>query len=600
VAEISVSGSGTIENPQLQASLTSAQFQVRDQVISHVAGQVSVENRHANVTFHSVIDQGSVDAKGAIDLTGSRYAIASLDARALPVAAVLANVLPAQSAKVGGETAIHVDLKGPLETPAQIEAHLEIPTFKMTYGNARLELAHPLQADLHNGELTVASTQIRGTGANLTFAGRMPIHGAAASYSVSADGSLDVAMLQTFVPGLRSSGQIKLHLNGQGTSSQPKMLGQLQLKDVAISADTSPIGIEDLSGQVNISGNRADIANLSGTAGGGKISATGFVSYGHETNFNLGVDAQSVRIRYPEGLRSVLSGQINVRGNPVDSTLTGRVLVDRLSFTQAFDLANFAGYFSQDSTGSPPSSFERHMKLRVAVQSGQQINLASSKLSMAGVANLNVVGTLADPVVLGRIGLTGGEVFFLGKRFEVQSGTIQFANPARTEPVLRLHIATTVEQYKITLNLSGPIDRLRTNYTSEPSLPQADVVHLLAFGKTSEEAASGPTSSASMGAESVLAQGVTSQVAGKLENLTGISQLTIDPLALNSQGNPGAQVAIQERVTGSLLLTFSTDVTSTQSQTIELQYDLNKRMSVSVLRDQNGGYGIELRVHKVF
>ena len=274
--------------------------------------------------------------------------------------------------------------------------------------------------------------------------------------------------------------------------------------------------------------------------------------------------------------------------------------MDRLSFTQAFDLANFAGYFSEDSTGSAPSKFERNMKLRVAVQSAQELNLASSKLSMGGSANLNLTGTLAQPVLLGRISLTGGEVFFLGKRFQVQSGTIEFANPARTEPDLRLYITTTVEQYNVTLNLSGPMDRLRTNYTSEPSLPPADIVHLLAFGNTSEEAAAAPSSSAAMGAESVLAQGVSSQVAGKLENVTGVSQLTIDPLALNSQGNPGAQVAIQERVTGSLLLTFSTDVTSTQSQTVELQYDLDKRTSVTVLRDQNGGYGIELRVHKVF
>ncbi len=99
----------------------------------------------------------------------------------------------------------------------------------------------------------------------------------------------------------------------------------------------------------------------------------------------------------------------------------------------------------------------------------------------------------------------------------------------------------------------------------------------------------------------MLAEGVTGQVAGKLENFTGISQLSIDPLATNSQAsNPGTQVAIQERVTGSLLLTISTDVNSTQNQLIELQYQVNKKTSVTVLRDQYGGYGIDVRLHKVF
>ena len=99
--DLSVSGRGTIDNPQLQANLTSPQFQVRSKVIFGIAAQISVEHRHANVTLHSVIDQGSVDAKEGIDLAGNRYAVASVDVRALPVAAVLANVITAQSAKVG-------------------------------------------------------------------------------------------------------------------------------------------------------------------------------------------------------------------------------------------------------------------------------------------------------------------------------------------------------------------------------------------------------------------------------------------------------------------------------------------------------------------
>jgi len=299
-------------------------------------------------------------------------------------------------------------------------------------------------------------------------------------------------------------------------------------------------------------------------------------------------------------LRSILSGRVNLNGTPSDSNLTGRVLIDRLSFTQAFDLSNFAGQFSEDSPGGESSNFETNMKLNVAVQSAQDMSLASSKVSLAGSANLNVTGTLENPVLLGRISLTNGEVFFLSKRFEVQSGTIQFVNPARTEPVLSLYIKTTVEQYDVSLNLSGSMDRLRTSYTSDPSLPPADIIHLLAFGNTTAEAASSPAQSAAMGAESVLAGGVSSQVAGKLENVTGISQLTIDPLATNSQGNVGSQVAIQERVTGSLLLTISTDVTNTQSQTVELEYQVNRRTSITALRDQNGGYAIGLRVHKEF
>ena len=122
---------------------------------------------------------------------------------------------------------------------------------------------------------------------------------------------------------------------------------------------------------------------------------------------------------------------------------------------------------------------------------------------------------------------------------------------------------------------------------------------MLAFGKTGAEKANDTSTPASLGAESVLAQGVAGQVAKGVQNLTGISQLTIDPTAGNNQ-NPGAQVAIQQRVTGSILFTFSTDVTDTQKQTVQLQYQPKKQWKISVLRDEYGGYGVDVRLHKVF
>jgi translocation and assembly module TamB len=542
-----------------------------------------------------------VDIKGNVELAGQQNATGTVDVKALPIAAVLANFLPAQSPNVKGQTEVHLSFQGPLKSPEQLQAHLEIPTLDVAYGGAQIALAHPLKADYRDGTVTLAPARLRGTGTNFTLGGTISLRkDAPAPYSMSADGSLDLSALQKFAPSIRSSGRIDVHITSQGKSSEPDMKGELRITNVAFSTDTIPVGIEDLNAQINLSGTRADIAKFSGTAGGGTISAEGFVAYGRDTNFNLALNAQSVRVRYPAGLRSILSGRVNLNGTPNDSNLTGRVLVDRLSFTQAFDLSNFAGQFSEDSPGGESSNFETNMKLNVAVQSAQDMNLASSKVSLAGSANLNVTGTMANPVLLGRISLTNGEVFFLSKRFEVQSGTIQFVNPARTEPVLSLYIKTTVEQYDVTLNLSGSMDRLRTSYTSDPSLPPADIIHLLAFGNTTAEAASSPTQSAAMGAESVLAGGVSSQVAGKLENVTGISQLTIDPLATNSQGNVGSQVAIQERVTGNLLLTVSTDVTNTQGQTVELEYQVNRRTSITALRDQNGGYAIGLRVHKEF
>ncbi|MFY9528993.1 MAG: translocation/assembly module TamB domain-containing protein, partial [Candidatus Acidiferrales bacterium] len=170
----------------------------------------------------------------------------------------------------------------------------------------------------------------------------------------------------------------------------------------------------------------------------------------------------------------------------------------------------------------------------------------------------------------------------------------------RTEPVVNLNVATRVKQYNITLNFVGPVDRLRTTYVSDPGLPPADIISLLAFGKTTEEAATSPSTPASLGAESVVAQRVSGTVSGQVEKLAGISQLQIDPLVGGDQRDPGARLAIQQHVTSNILFSFTTDVTTTQREIIRIEYQTKRKLGISVLRDENGGFAVDAHIRKVF
>jgi translocation and assembly module TamB len=597
-AAISATGKGTIREPQLSAHLEIPQLQIEDQTISQVKAQLNFVNQHANFTLNSIVVGGYAQAKGDIDLRGTYPATASLDVRALPIGGLLASYLPQVSNTLHGQTELHATLTGPLKQPEEIKAQVQIPMLDLAYQSVRIGLADPMRFDYANGVLSIASADIKGTGTDLSVRGTVPLK-STQPLNVSANGTIDLGLIQSFSPSVKSSGQIKIQIAARGGISAPTMQGQVRVENALFSSETFPIALEGINGQIRVAGNRLDIDQLNGLAGGGNLSASGFLIYGKQTSFHVSAQAKSVRLRYPEGLRTILDGNLDLSGTPDTSSLTGKVLVDRLSFTQQFDMATLIGEFSSDIPSTAPPLFEQNMKLNVAVATTSELNATSSKLTVGGSADLTVGGTLADPVILGRIVLTQGEVFFLGKRYEVQSGTIEFANPVRTDPVLNIYAKTTVEQYNITLNFVGPLDRLRTNYTSDPPLSEADIIHLVAFGTTAEEAATSSTP-ASVGAESVLAQGVSSQVSSRLERVTGISQINIDPLVTNSTADPASQISIQERVSGSLLVTFSADVTSTQAQTVAVEYRAEKNMTISVLRDYNGGYALDVRIRKTF
>jgi translocation and assembly module TamB len=224
-------------------------------------------------------------------------------------------------------------------------------------------------------------------------------------------------------------------------------------------------------------------------------------------------------------------------------------------------------------------------------------------------ANLRVRGTWEHPILLGHIHVLSGELLFRGNRYQVARGDINFANPFRLDPVLNVEASTTIQQYEITLNFNGPASKLTLAYRSDPPLPGNDIVTLLAMGQTSSEGTvrSGGTtqSGTSSGASAILSEAVSSQVGGRLEKLFGITNFRVDPGltgvgASGAEQNAAARVTVQQQVTRNMTVTYVSNVGSTQQQVIQVEYNVNRNVSIVALRDYNGTFGIDIKIKKRF
>jgi translocation and assembly module TamB len=411
---------------------------------------------------------------------------------------------------------------------------------------------------------------------------------------------VDLRLAQILNPDVVSSGQLVFDINSYGQRSDPNVQGQVRIVNAAFATGDAPLGLQNGNGLMILTRNRLEIQRFEGTVGGGKITARGGVMYRPAISFDVAMSAENIRLLYPAGVRSGIGGNVTMTGTPETAYLRGQVNLEQLSFTPDFDLMGMMGQFGGATTPPPAQGFTTNLLLDLAIRSPQGINLTSRELSLSGGLNLNVRGTAAEPVVLGRVNLTDGDLIFRGNRYLLQGATVDFVNPARTQPVLNASINTTIQQYNIAMRFEGPVDRMRTSYTSDPALPPADIINLLAFGKTTEASAANPNPAGNLGAESMIASAVAGQVTSRLEKVAGISQLSIDPTLGGSGGgqNPGATVTIQQRVTSKIFVTFSTDVTSTNRQVIQLEYRKSPRFSFSGTRDQNGGFAVDTKIRK--
>jgi translocation and assembly module TamB len=595
------SGQGSFDNPQVTATLQIPQLVVQKQTIANLKLQLNAADHLANATLTTSALNTNIQAKAKVELTGDYLADATLDTQAIALQPIFAMYSPQQAASLSGQTEVHATLHGPLKKMTAVEAHVNIPVLKMAYGNSvQLAAVDPIHIDFKDGIVSLEKTAIRGTDTDLQLQGSVPVSGSAAGSSTMSAmllGTVNLQLAQLFDPDIRTSGQLKFNINSSGAIDDPNVGGDIDVVDAAYSSADLPVGLQHGNGKLTLTRNRLSIASFQGTVGGGSITAQGGVALQPSLQFNVGVSAQNMRVLYPQGMRESISADLKLSGSMDAASLGGSVQLSDLSFTPAFDLTSFISQFSGGVATPPTLGFSQNLQLNIAVRSTNDMNLVSRALSLSGSANLQVRGTAATPVILGRVNLNSGDVILNGDRFILDGGTVAFVNPNETQPVVNLSLKTTIQQYDVYLRFNGPVDQLRTSYNSDPALPSADIINLLAFGQTTEASANTTSTSTNQAAESLVASQVSSQVTSRISKIAGISQLSISPVLGGTQGQ-GANITIQQRVTGNLFVTFQNTVGVTQTQTIQGQYQLSPRVALSATRAPNGGFAVDALIKK--
>jgi len=258
---------------------------------------------------------------------------------------------------------------------------------------------------------------------------------------------------------------------------------------------------------------------------------------------------------------------------------------------------------STETTSGPraTSPFLRNLQFDVQADTTPGAVLEWSSGRFQNDANVRVRGTFDHPILLGNIHLLSGEMSMRGNQYRLTRGDINFVNPFRPDPVLNVEVGTTIQQYEVTVDFTGPASHLTMAYRSDPPLPSSDIITLLALGQTGEESmlrgGAAAAQTPQLGATTLLSEAISSQLGGRVQRLFGVRHFSVDPdyiAATSATQNPGARVTIAEQFSRNLVITYSTDVTSTQQQVIQIEYTVRPDLSVVALRDENGTFGIDV------
>ena len=101
--------------------------------------------------------------------------------------------------------------------------------------------------------------------------------------------------------------------------------------------------------------------------------------------------------------------------------------------------------------------------------------------------NLRVGGTLGDPQTSGTLSAEDLVADLPFSTLEVQTGVVTLRPDSLSNPLLDLRGSSTVGQYTVQVYLSGAIQNPKLILTSDPPLPESEIMLLLATGSASTE-----------------------------------------------------------------------------------------------------------------
>ena len=595
--------SGAAFDPHLQTRATFSSMTVAGEPVADLL--LSATSREHAVTYDLSSHQptGNFNAHGQTSFNADYNTQATLQFSKFDIGALLKLL---HVTGINGQSDLEgtAKISGPLTHPEKLRGEASLNELAVVVESVHLASKGPVHATLVEGVARLDPLEITGEDTDLKIHGSLAVTGTQ-QLDLEAHGSVNLRLAESLDSDLIASGVTNFQMEAHGPLASPILQGKVEFKNAALALQDFPNGLSQIQGTLEFIQNRLEVRSLTAMSGGGQLSVGGYLGFQHGLYADLTATGKSIRIRYPQGISSLANATLRLQGPQTNLLLSGDVLVTRFAINSDLDVSAFAAASSGVQPIVSPDAPSNHIHFDVRLRSAPQLNFQNALAKLAGDVDLRLRGTLASPSILGRISLTEGSAFFGGTKYELQRGDIVFNNPVRIQPNIDIDATARVEDYDITLGLHGTADKYNLTYRSEPPLPEADVIALLALGRTQdEEATYGAQQQQAAGdnpmTDALLGGALDATVSNRVQRLFGTGAIKVDPNFIGALGNSTARVTVVEQVGKDVTFTYASNVNTTTQQLIQAEIAINRHISLVLTQDESGIFSVVVKNRRRF
>ena len=426
-----------------------------------------------------------------------------------------------------------VDLEGTLKETAQMlvkvnmdELVFQKNQFILKNVDAAGRIA-PIQIQLRGSDVQVDRFVLGGTGVDLTV-DQAQVMGRD-GYLLK--GKVDLGVVKEFTSMLsESDGQLLL------MATVPKDLklndagARIDLIDGQFDVQNSPTALENFNLLVTLDNGVATIDKMSGQLGGGTLGGEGKMILdlsGSEKpkppDINMVLKLRNIKTGFDPYLEaSIEKVDLIISDRRAGGMeISGEVVIDKAVYSQDIDFLSILKSFQQPKKITGSATFEEkkeNLFFNIGIRADDQVAFQNNFADIETKVDLLFTGSNAAPALLGNVEIVKGKAEVLKNNYKVSRGVITFLDEDRIFPNFDINVETPVKATTVYVVVSGNPDRYKISFSSDPPMPERDIVTLLALGVSYEEFQAG---SSGIGGDEAAALAAQQLIGSQIKGLTG-------------------------------------------------------------------------------